>query len=70
MAECLKLKTCPFFGDRMKETKVLADMMKRRYCLGTPAECARHRVSSAGVPVPPDLFPNQRDRSEDLLRNR
>lgn len=68
MADCLKLKTCPFFGDRMTTFQALAEMMKRRYCLGTPAECARYRVSTAGISVPPDLFPNQEERAVQMLR--
>ncbi len=54
----------------MSEVKAVAEMMKRHYCLGTPAECARHRVSTAGMSVPPDLFPNQGERAVKMLRNR
>lgn len=70
MADCSKLKTCPFFGDHMSALKAVADMMKRRYCLGTPAECARYQVSTAGISVPLDLFPNQEERAVQMLRNR
>jgi hypothetical protein len=70
MAECSKLKTCPFFGDRMSAATTVAEMMKLRYCLGTPAECARYRVSTAGMSVPSDLFPNQGERAVQVLRNR
>lgn len=70
MADCSRLKTCPFFGDRMSEVRAVAEMMKRRYCLGASAECARYRVSTAGMSVPPDLFPNQEERAAQMLRNR
>lgn len=43
---------------------------KRRYCLGTPAECARYRVSTVGTSVPLDLFPNQGERALQMLGNR
>jgi hypothetical protein len=70
MAVCPKLEKCPFFADRMSAATAVAEMMKRRYCAGTPADCARYRVSIAGMPVPPDLFPNQGERAVQMLRHR
>jgi hypothetical protein len=54
----------------MSAIRAVAKMMRRHYCLGTPAECARYRVSMAGMSVPPDLFPNQRERAVQMLRGR
>lgn len=68
MSECIKLAACPFFNDRMQGMDGMAGLYKKRYCAGDHALCARWMVSSAGVPVPPDLFPNQAERAEELLR--
>lgn len=68
MANCEQLNMCPFFGDKMACAPVVAEMMKKRFCLGDSARCARYRVSRSGRPVPSDLFPNQADRVDRIIK--
>jgi hypothetical protein len=68
MAECEKLTKCPFFNSQMVAMPAVEEMMKKRYCLGDKRECARYQVSSAGVKIPADLFPHERDRARELLK--
>ncbi len=67
--ECDRLKTCPFFSDRMANMPNVSEALKRIYCVGDKTQCARYQLASAGVPVPPDLFPQDTDRARDLLRH-
>jgi hypothetical protein len=73
MADCEKLKTCPFFADQMASLPLSSDAMKQSYCRGDKTACARYLVAAEGIPVPRDLFPNERYRVLQLLsggRNR
>jgi hypothetical protein len=67
MADCEKLEKCPFFNDKMAAMPSTAATMKRRYCGADKENCARYQLSSKGIAVPPDLFPNQRDRALEIL---
>jgi hypothetical protein len=67
MADCEKLLKCPFFGDQMPDMPAVANLMKETYCRGDKLSCARYRVSSRGIQVPPDLLPNDTDRAAELL---
>jgi hypothetical protein len=67
MADCEKLKTCPFFTDQMACLPVSAAALKQSYCRGNKTECARYLVTAEGIPVPKDLFPNERDRVLQIL---
>jgi hypothetical protein len=67
MAECEKLSKCPFFNDRLQTMPAVSGLLKQTYCLGDKTECARYEVSSAGLPVPMDLFPNDVTRARKLL---
>jgi hypothetical protein len=66
MAECAKLKGCPFFNDRMQGMDGMASLYKKRFCTGDFSQCARWQVSQTGATVPSDLFPNQIERVADL----
>lgn len=68
MKECEKLPKCPFFHDKLPNMPTMVEALKRMYCLGDNAGCARHQVSAAGKPVPTDLFPNHLHRVVALLR--
>jgi hypothetical protein len=70
LAACEKLDTCPFFGDKMKSVPAVAEMMKKYYCQKEFARCARYKVSRSGIPVPGDLFPNEDDRAEQIIKSR
>lgn len=69
MANCELIKGCVFFNDKMATTPVTAELYKKTYCQGNNAECARYMVFKAKgrEKVPPDLFPNQKDRATALL---
>ncbi len=66
MANCEKLEKCPFFHDKLANMPAVADLMKRQFCLEDKTGCARYMVSSAGLPVPHDLFPNDNDRARQI----
>ena len=68
--DCDRLKACPFFCDRMAHMPHVSEALKRIYCRGDKTQCARYQLVSAGVPVPPDLFPEDTARANDLLRQR
>jgi hypothetical protein len=68
MAACAKLSGCPFFHDKMANMPSAADALKNSFCLGDHSGCARWLVSSAGKPVPSDLFPNHKHRVAALLQ--
>ena len=42
MAECEKLKKCPFFTGHMSNMPGVADLMKSTYCMGDKRLCARY----------------------------
>ena len=70
MAACEKLKNCLFFTDQMANMPAVAGLMKTTYCLGDKSECARYRVSSAGLTVPTDLLPNDQPRAARMVRGK
>jgi hypothetical protein len=70
MPQCEKLEKCPFFQDQMKGMESVANLMKEQFCLGDKSKCARYLVSSAGLPVPADLFPAEFERAVALCENR
>jgi hypothetical protein len=65
---CVKLPACPFFHENLPNMPGAADALKQRFCLGSSAGCARFQVSTAGKPVPPDLFPNHQHRVAKLTK--
>jgi hypothetical protein len=69
MSNCGKLEKCPFFHEKLPSMPSMAETLKRKYCLGTFAECARFKVSNAGKTVPADLFPNHAHRVNLLTKS-
>jgi hypothetical protein len=67
MADCEKLEICPFFTDQMASLPLSSAALKQRYCRGDKTACARYLVAAKGIPVPRDLFPNERDRVPQIL---
>lgn len=67
MAKCEKLKTCAFFNDRLSNMPSVSELLKQNYCFGDNNQCARYKVSAAGLEVPGDLFPNDISRAKCLL---
>jgi hypothetical protein len=70
MATCEKLEKCPFFHDKLADMPAVSDLMKKEYCLGDKTRCARFLVSTAGLPVPADLFPSEYTRAVQLCESR
>ena len=70
MADCECLAACPFFNDRMTGMPAMAEIMKKQYCRGDFANCARFTIREklGKDKVPSDLFPNQMDRARQLIR--
>lgn len=67
MADCEKLKACPFFNNQLANMPSVSNLLKETYCLGEQRQCARYQVSSAGKSVPSDLFPNDHGRARKIL---
>lgn len=70
MPDCPNVAKCIFFNDKMAHMPAMAGMMKKSYCQGEFAKCARYLVCIAlgGPQVPPDMFPNQIDRAKAQLK--
>ena len=69
MADCECLQKCPFFNDKMDDSKGMGKIYKDKYCLGDNSRCARYRVFLAlgSEAVPNNLYPNMRDRAENII---
>jgi len=70
MPDCERLITCPFFSDRMANMPSVSDLIKETFCHGDKSQCARYQVPCAGLPVPPDLYPHDVSRAQDILSGR
>ena len=70
MPQCERLKTCPFFSDKLAYMPKTAATMKQTYCFGDRSGCARYLVAIQGLPIPPDLFPNDGDRALTIISNK
>jgi hypothetical protein len=69
MADCECLAGCLFFNDKLQNMPSAANSLKKRFCRGDNANCARHMVLAAcgRERVPPDLSPNQQDRARAII---
>jgi len=69
MGECELLSSCPFFLDKMTNMPATAEILKRRYCRKDNSKCARFMVFKklGREKVPLDLFPNQRERAQEII---
>ena len=72
MKDCECLPRCPFFNDKMANMPSVAKLIKDKYCKGDNTKCARHIVFIAlgSGKVPPNLFPSQIERVEEILKNK
>lgn len=70
MPDCEMIARRIFFNDKMADKPGTAEMMKRKYCTGNNAECARYVVCKAlgRENVPADLYPIQLDRAKVLVK--
>ena len=67
MAECERLKKCPFFIGQISTMPSVADLLKTNYCFGDKTLCARYQLARAGIAVPLDLLPNDTERVRQIL---
>lgn len=69
MPECRLIGGCIFFNDKMADMPATAELYKNRYCREDSTQCARFRVCEAlgREKVPGDLFPNQREKAEEIM---
>ncbi len=67
--KCDLLGSCTYFRDRMVDLPAMAGLMRRKFCEGHPARCARHMVFVAlGIgKVPRDLDPYNVERAEAII---
>ncbi len=56
MPECEFIAKCPFFNNI--SLPATADILKKRYCNGDYAKCARYQMKKAGKEVPDNLWPD------------
>lgn len=70
MPECDFIAVCPFFNDQLENMPGTAKLYEKTTCRGDFESCARFIVRNALGPdaVPRDLFPNDRERAEKLIR--
>ena len=69
MADCELLEGCIFFNDKMADMPSTAEMFKNKYCRESNTECARYVVFKAlgREKVPPDLFPNMKEKAQEVI---
>ncbi|MDP2151210.1 MAG: hypothetical protein Q8K13_16370 [Parvibaculum sp.] len=70
MSACELGTECIFFNDRMAKMPSMAEMYKKRYCLGDFDSCARFAVFKAinRDAVPQDLYPNEVEKAVELIQ--
>lgn len=48
----------------------IANMYKKYFCMEDNSDCARYMMVKAGLPIPPDLFPNMNKKAEEIIASR
>ncbi len=71
MADCDLIGGCIFFNDKMRNMPATAEILKNKYCRDNSSPCARYMVFKAlgRERVPADLFPQQQDKAENIIKN-
>jgi hypothetical protein len=71
MPECEALPRCIFFNDQMKSMPAASELMKKDYCRSDHEKCARYFVLKTldREAVPPDLYPSEKTRALELVKN-
>jgi hypothetical protein len=69
--ECPCLEKCPFFNFKLANMPATAELLMKKYCRGDFEVCARYQVRKLLGPehVPQDLFPHDRERADQLVRD-
>ena len=70
MSKCELTETCIFFNDQMSGMPSTAAAFKKLYCEQDFDTCGRYMIFRAigREHVPNDLFPNQTDRAQKLIK--
>ena len=70
MALCEKHGDCPFYQNKMMCSSDVFDKNKELYCKNTFEICARYKVSVqlGDHYIPIDMFPDETDRAESLIK--
>lgn len=65
MSDCEFIPTCPFFNDKLESKPAEAAALKIKYCRTNNLNCALYMVALAlgKEKMPPDLYPNEKDRA-------
>jgi hypothetical protein len=69
MADCPNLTTCPFFIGKMENMPAVTGYLKKQFCRGDYATCARYMVFDAlgKELVPKDMYPNEFTRAKEVI---
>lgn len=69
-SKCKYLGRCAFFTKSKLNMPSMLEFYKRKYCLSDYSVCARYKVYSSILKcrVPDDLYPNEVERVEEILR--
>jgi hypothetical protein len=72
VSKCLYQIVCPFFRRRFPIHEVMYRQHTEHYCQNEGRECAILAVMKASsfLDVPPDLYPNQTWRVEEILESK
>lgn len=72
MADCVMLKGCLFFNDKMPGDTGLGAIYKKKYCLGDASNCARYMIATTlgRDKVPTNLYPNMDEQARELIAGR
>ena len=70
MSACELTETCIFFNDQMANMPSTAAVYKKIYCGQDFDKCGRYLIYKAigRENVPKDLFPNQSDRANEVIK--
>jgi hypothetical protein len=69
MADCPNYPTCTFFSGKMENMPAVTNYLKKQFCHGYYAGCARFSVfTELGTgTVPQDLFPYESSRATEII---
>ena len=72
MDDCVYLKKCLFFNDKLKNMPKASESLKNMYCKWHHVKCARYKIATTlgANAIPENLFPGDtKQAAEILIRN-
>ncbi|MBN2890694.1 MAG: hypothetical protein JXL97_02395 [Bacteroidales bacterium] len=66
---CEKTLGCPFYNDKMANMPNNTEELKQKFCLTDKTNCARYIVVTKFGGVPSDLFPDNFERAQEIVKN-